>query len=164
MPSPWRPTRRRLTDAACTVLVLAAVAVLAMSALTVWVKSGKAGSPARITVKSGRVFLPYDAGAETAVLFDIANPGGADDRLLKVASPAVRGQITLRRPPQDRAGGASDIRMASAAVPAGRGLAMSPGGVLVALKSGVGWRVGDLVPFTLYFERSGAVRAVAVVR
>ncbi|WP_432589283.1 copper chaperone PCu(A)C [Streptomyces sp. HD1123-B1] len=162
--SPWRPTRGRVLGALYPALVLVAVCTVALSALTVWVVAGKAGSPARISVSSGRVFLPYDPGAETAALFVVTNRGGADDRLLKVTSPATGGKITLRRPPPAGSRATSTPEVTSATVPAGGVLSMSPEGLDVTLTSAAGWRVGDTVPFTLHFERSGAVKAVAVVR
>ncbi|MGN5379512.1 copper chaperone PCu(A)C [Streptomyces lasalocidi] len=91
----WRPTRRRLTDTLLAALAPVAACSLALGGLTTWAGAGKAGSPPRITVSNGRVLLPYGDSTDTAALFDIANVGGADDRLVNVTSTATRGRITL---------------------------------------------------------------------
>ncbi|MFF4560147.1 copper chaperone PCu(A)C [Streptomyces sp. NPDC001435] len=160
---PWRPTRRRLTDTLLAAIAPLAACGLALAGLTIWVGAGKAGSPARITVSAGRVFLPYGDSTETAAFFDLTNLGGVDDRLVRVTSPAARGEITLSRHRTTRSGAAYKADTASATVPAGGKLAMSPHGVDVSLRAGARWQTGDLVSFTLHFERSGTVRAVAVV-
>ncbi|MGW2488470.1 copper chaperone PCu(A)C [Streptomyces sp. NPDC001606] len=159
----WRPTRRRLTDALLAALAPLAACSLALAGLTTWAGAGKAGSPARITVSNGRVLLPYGDSTNTAAFFDIANVGGADDRLVSVTSTAVHGRIALsgHRMLGGRAASTTDVT--SAGVPAGGMLSMSPRGVDVTLRAGAGRRVGDLVPFTLHFERSAPVETVAVV-
>lgn len=158
-----RPTRRRLTDTLLAALVPVAAGGLALGGLTAWAGAGQAGSPARITVSHGRVLLPYGDSTDTAALFDIANVGGADDRLVNVTSTATQGRITLsgHRMVDGRAAYKADVT--SARVPAGGVLSMSPRGVDVTLRAGVGWRAGDLVPFTLHFERSAPVETFAVV-
>lgn len=160
---PWRPTVRRLTDTLLAAIAPLAACSLALAGLTTWVGAGKAGSPARITVSAGRVFLPYGNSTETAAFFDLTNLGGSDDRLGKVTSPAARGQIALSRHRTTRSGAAYKADTPSVIVPAGGKLAMSPHGVDVSLHAGARWQAGDLVSFTLHFERSGTVRAIAVV-
>ncbi|MEU3843796.1 copper chaperone PCu(A)C [Streptomyces sp. NPDC028635] len=159
----WRPTRRRLTDTLLAALAPVAACSLALGGLTTWTGAGKAGSPARITVSNARVLLPHGDRTETAALFDIANVGGADDRLLNVTSTATNGRITLsgHRMLGSRAAYKTDLT--SAGVPAGGMLSMSPRGVDVTLRAAAGWRAGDLVPFTLHFERSAPVDTIAVV-
>ncbi|MGJ5752400.1 hypothetical protein FB563_0494 [Streptomyces puniciscabiei] len=159
----WRPTRRRLTDTLLAALAPVAACSLALGGLTTWAGAGKAGSPARITVSNGRVLLPYGNSTDTAALFDIANVGGADDRLVNVTSTAAHGRITLsgHRMLGGRAAYKTDVT--SAGVPAGGVLSMSPRGVDVTLRAGADWRAGDLVPFTLHFERSAPVETIAVV-
>ncbi|WP_225823934.1 copper chaperone PCu(A)C [Streptomyces naphthomycinicus] len=161
--NPWRPSRRRLTDTLLAALAPVAACGLALGGLTTWAGAGKAGSPPRIAVSSGRVFLPYGDSTETAAFFDVANRGGADDRLIEVTSPATRGGTGLSRHRVTAGGAAYKADVASAAVPAGGRLAMSPHGVDVVLRAGAGWRAGDLVPFTLRFERSAPVETFAVV-
>ncbi len=56
---PWRPTRRRLTDTLLAALAPVAVCGLALGGLSTWTAYGNAGSPARIKVTDGRVFVPY---------------------------------------------------------------------------------------------------------
>ncbi|MEV6055092.1 copper chaperone PCu(A)C [Streptomyces sp. NPDC052107] len=160
---PWRPTGRRLTDTLLAALAPVAACSLALGGLTTWAGAGKAGSPARITVSNGRVLLPYGDSTDTAALFDIANVGGADDRLVNVTSTATHGRITLsgHRTLGVRAAYKADVT--SAAVPAGGVLSMSPRGVDATLRAGAGWQAGDLVPFTLHFERSAPVVTTAVV-
>lgn len=163
--SVWRPSRRRLTDALIAAVAPLAAVVLALGGLTAWTAAGKAGSPARITVTSGRVFLPYGgAGTETAAFFDLANTGGSDDRLTGVTvSRGDGGATELSRHRMTGHGTAYRETVTSVAVRAGGRVPMSPVGVDVTLRSGAAWRAGDLVPFTLHFEHSGTVRVLAVV-
>lgn len=93
----WRPTRRRLTDALLAALAPVAVCGLALGGLSTWTAYGNAGSPARIAVTEGRVYLPYGDAPDTAAFFRITNDGGSADRLLKVTSRAVDGVGTLSR-------------------------------------------------------------------
>ncbi|MEV6479725.1 copper chaperone PCu(A)C [Streptomyces sp. NPDC051576] len=159
----WRPTRRRLTDTLLAALAPVAVCAIALGGLTTWVQAGKAGSPARIAVSNSRVFLPYGDNAETAAFFDLANLGGSDDRLVKVTSSAASGDITLSRHRMLDGGAASKADVTSAAVPAGGELTMSPSSLDVTLTARTRLRAGDLVPFTLHFERGGPVETIAVV-
>lgn len=159
----WRPTRRRLTDTLLAALAPVAVCGVALGALTTWVGTGNAGSPARVAVTNGRVFLPYGENTETAAFFDLTNTGGADDRLVEVTSSATDGGITLSRHRMIDDSTATRTEVATAAVPAGRELAMSPDGLDVVLTAGARWKEGDLVRFTLHFERTGAVETLAVV-
>ena len=162
-PRPWRPTRRRTTETLRAALAPVAACGVALAALTAWAGTGNAGSPARITVASGRVLLPYGTTAETAAFFDVTNTGGADDRLVKVTSSAVSGGITFSRHLMMKGSAAYRTDVDSADVPAGGRLTLSPDGVDLTLRAGAGWRAGDRVPFTLYFEHSAPVRTTAVV-
>jgi hypothetical protein len=162
-PSLWRPTRRRLTDTLLAALAPVAVCSIALGGLTTWVGAGKAGSPARVTVSVGRVFLPYGDTKETAAFFDITNSGGADDRLLGVTSSATSGEIALSRHRMIGSGAASKADVDSVPVPAGTEMSMSPNGLDVILRAKADWQPGDLVPFTLHFERSGVVKTLAAV-
>jgi len=159
----WRPTRGRLADTLLAALAPIAVCSIALGGLTTWVGAGQAGSPARITVTNVRVFLPHGDSTETAAFFDLTNTGGADDRLVEVTSSATDGEITLSRHRMIGDSSATKTEVASAAVPAGREVAMSPSGLDVTLTAETDWRAGDLVPFTLHFERTGAVDVLAVV-
>jgi copper(I)-binding protein len=159
---PWRPTRRRLTDTLLAALAPVAACSVALGGLTTWVGSGKAGSPARIEVTPGRVFLPYGDTRETAAFFEISNSGSADDRLVKVTSSAGSA-IALSRHRATTGGAAYRADVGSASVPAGGGLTMSPHGLDVTLRAEAGWQAGDIVPFTLHFERSGRIETIAVV-
>ncbi|MEV7891139.1 copper chaperone PCu(A)C [Streptomyces sp. NPDC002817] len=159
----WRPTRRRLTDTLLAALAPVAVCGVALGGLTTWVGTGNGGSPARVAVTNGRVFLPYGDSTETAAFFDLTNTGGADDRLVEVTSSATDAEITLSRHRMVDDSAATRTEVASAPVPAGRELAMAPDGLDVVLTAGTRWKTGDLVPFTLHFERTGAVATLAVV-
>ncbi|CAL9638898.1 copper chaperone PCu(A)C [Streptomyces sp. enrichment culture] len=159
----WRPSRRRLTDTLPAVLAPVAACGIALGGLTAWTAAGQAGTPARVAVSDGRVFLPFGDSTETAVFFDLTNHGGADDRLLRVTSPAVGGPISLSLHRMAGSGAAYRDTVDSAAVPAGGGLSMSPEGLDLTLRPEAGWRAGDLVPFTLHFAHSGTVEALAVV-
>ncbi|MEV6949274.1 copper chaperone PCu(A)C [Streptomyces sp. NPDC051172] len=163
-PSLWRPTRRRLTDTLLAAIAPVAAFSLALGGLTAWVAAGKAGSPPRIGITNGRVFLPYGNSSETAAFFDVSNVGGADDRLVRVTSSATSGEPDLSRHRMLGGGAAaSKADVTSVAVPAGRGLSMSPVGLDVTLTPKARLRSGDLVPFTLHFEHSAAVKTLAVV-
>ncbi|MBD9722487.1 MULTISPECIES: copper chaperone PCu(A)C [Streptomyces] len=159
----WRPTRRRVTDSLITALAPVAACGVALGGLTTWVAQGNAGSPARITVTGGRVFLPFSSTRETSAFFRITNSGGADDRLLRVTSASDAGDATLSRHRMAGARAAYGQTVDSAAVPAGGSLAMSPFGTDVTVRAKETWREGDLVPFTLHFARSGRMKAIAVV-
>ncbi|MDF3148230.1 MULTISPECIES: copper chaperone PCu(A)C [unclassified Streptomyces] len=162
-PRAWRPTRRRIADGLLAALAPIAACGVALGGLTTWVGSGNAGSPARIAVTDGRVFLPYGDVRDTAAFFRITNSGGADDRLLKVTSSAVRDDATLSRHRMTNGRMAYAQTVDSARVPAGRGLAMSPYGLDVTLRAEPGWRTGTYVPFTLHFERGGRIEVQAMV-
>lgn len=162
-PRAWRRTRRRVADGLLAALAPIAACSVALGGLTTWVNSGSAGSPARIAVTEGRVFLPFGDVRDTAAFFRITNTGGADDRLLKVTSSAVGGEATLSRHRMTGGSMAYAQTVDSARVPAGGGLAMSPFGLDVTLRAKPGWRAGDLVPFTLHFEHGGRVEVPAVV-
>lgn len=159
----WRPTRRRVTDSLVAALAPVAACGVALGGLTTWVAQGNAGSPARIAVTGGRVFLPFGGPRDTAAFFRITNSGGADDRLLRVTSSATGGDATFSPHRMAGARAAYDQTVDSAAVPAGDSLDMSPFGTAVVVRPKETWREGDLVPFTLHFARSGRISTLAVV-
>ncbi|WP_369031388.1 copper chaperone PCu(A)C [Streptomyces adonidis] len=162
--APWRPTRRRLTDALLAALAPVGVCGLALGGLSTWTAYGNAGTPPRVAVTEGRMFLPTGDTPETAAFFRIVNSGGSADRLLKVTSAGVgKGALTLSRHLMTGARTASAETVTSAEIPAGDRLAMSPDGLDVIVPVKAGWQPGDLVSFTLHFEHSGAVRTLAVV-
>nr|WP_243275174.1 copper chaperone PCu(A)C [Streptomyces albus] len=140
-----------------------AACALALGGLAVWAGTGQAGSPARIGVARGQVLLPYGNAERTAAFFTVVNRGGTKDELLEVTSPVTRGPIALSRHRTTASGAPYKGVAESATVPAEGVLSMDPHGVDVTLPPGRGWRAGDVVPFTLHFARSGAVRATAVV-
>ncbi|MEU6589774.1 copper chaperone PCu(A)C [Streptomyces sp. NPDC046881] len=159
---PWRPSVRRLADTLLAALAPVAACSLALGGLTTWTGAGKAGSPPRIAVSSGRVLLPYGDSTETAAFFTVSNLGGSDDRLVEVTSTGTRGGTSLSRHRTTGGGAAYKADVDAVTVPAGGELVMSPHGVDVTLR-GAGWRAGDLVTFTLHFEHSAPVRTLAVV-
>jgi copper(I)-binding protein len=145
------------------VLVPLAASSIALGGLTTWVGTGNAGSPARMDVVPGRVHLPFGDDRDTAAYFEIANTGGAADRLTGATSPSARGEITLTRHRGTDAGAAYREEISSAAVPAGSAMTMSAHGVSLTLRPKTRWRAGDIVPMTLHFEHGGRIRTVAVV-
>ncbi|MFF1293910.1 MULTISPECIES: copper chaperone PCu(A)C [unclassified Streptomyces] len=161
---PWRPTRRRLTDTLTAALVPIAACGVALGALTTWVNAGNAGSPPRVSVTDGRVWTSLGNTPDTSAYFRITNSGGADDRLLKVTSSAVAGTPALYGHRMLTENTATDQEIDSIAAPAGQTVTMSPGVYNVTLRADKGWRVGDLVPFTLHFEREGRIDVLAVVQ
>ncbi|MBV1939076.1 copper chaperone PCu(A)C [Streptomyces sp. BV286] len=159
----WRPTRRRLTDTLLAALAPVAVCALALGGLSTWTALGHAGSPARVTVTDGRVFLPTGDTPETAAFFRITNDGGSADRLLKVTSAQADGAARLSSHRMTGARSAAARTVASVPVPAGASIAMSPSGLDVIVPANADWQAGDLVTFTLHFERGGPVKYPAVV-
>lgn len=157
-----RPSRRRLHDGLLAALVPVMACLAALVGLTAWTTAGAAGSPARMEVGVGRVFLPYADKERTAAFFRITNTGGSDDQLVSVTSPALD-EVMLSR--HERVGEAADaMGMASSVdVPAGSTLTMTPRSVDVMAKVKTRWKEGDAVPFVLHFRHSGPVDAVAFV-
>ncbi|MFJ9817792.1 copper chaperone PCu(A)C [Streptomyces sp. NPDC101151] len=156
--------RRRLTDTLLAALVPVAVSSLALAGLTTWVGTGNAGSPPRMSVTEGRVYLPAAGSDETAAFFRITNEGGSADRLVGITSPDAPGGVVLAR--HHMRGGATAYRapIESIEIRAGESIAMSPYGVDLTVVVPVGeLRAGDLVSFTLTFSRSGRVKLPAVV-
>ncbi|GAA3876186.1 copper chaperone PCu(A)C [Streptomyces lacrimifluminis] len=159
----WRPTRRRLTDTLLAGLAPVAACGVALGGLTTWVGSGNAGSPARIEVTAGRVFLPYGDTRDTAAFFRISNSGDGEDRLVGITSSVLGGDITLSRHRTRDGTVAYRETVGSAVVPANDSLTMSPHGLDVTVRAEEGWRAGDLVPFTLHFQRGGRIEVLAIV-
>ncbi|MFH8442130.1 copper chaperone PCu(A)C [Streptomyces sp. NPDC018026] len=159
----WRRlSRRRLTDTALAALAPVVACGVALGGLTVWTGAGGAGRPTvRIDVSYGRVFLPFGETTETSAYFDVTNTGDTDDRLVAVTYSG--GEAGLSRHFMTPSGAASKESLEAVGVSAGDSLSMSPHGVDVTLTARPGWRPGDLVRFTLRFERRGSVDALAVV-
>ncbi|MFE0100454.1 copper chaperone PCu(A)C [Streptomyces sp. NPDC059009] len=153
---------RRTADALRAALAPVAASAVALCGLVLWTGSGAAGSPPRIEVDAGRVFLPYGDTTDTAAFFRITNSGGADDQLVSVTAPGVDDVMLGRYAPLG--GGAASMRMVgSATVPARATLAMAPDGLDIMLTARADWRVGDRVRFELTFRHGGRVAAEAVV-
>ncbi|MFJ7071215.1 copper chaperone PCu(A)C [Streptomyces sp. NPDC098781] len=158
-----RPTRSRLTDTLTAALAPVAACGVALGALTTWVNTGNAGSPPRIEVADGRVWLPYGDTRATSAYFRVINSGGADDRLLGVTSTAVAGTPALSRHRMLDGNAATGQEVSSIPAPAGDTLSMSPDGFNVTVLAKPGWEIGDEVPFTLHFEHQGRITVSAVV-
>ncbi|MFE5804934.1 copper chaperone PCu(A)C [Streptomyces sp. NPDC056491] len=158
------PSRRGVRDGLRAALVPVVACAVTLTGLTIWTSSGAAGSPPRMAVGNGRVFLPYGNSQETAAFFDIVNVGGSADQLTSVTSPAVERSMLSRHASSGL--GADTMRMAgSVQVPAGAALTMSPFGVSVMArkKTSTSWRAGDFVPFVLHFRHGPPVEVLAVV-
>ncbi|WP_338059179.1 copper chaperone PCu(A)C [Streptomyces malaysiense] len=156
--------RRRVRDAALSVLAPVVACCAALAGLTAWAGAGRAGSPTRVRVTEGRVLLPSVGVPETAAFFRIANEGGSADTLVRITARDVPGDVTLSQHRMERGDMAYRSEIDSVSVAAGERLAMSPVGVdLTVPVPSKAWRSGDLVPFTLEFRRSGPVRVLAVV-
>lgn len=157
----WRPGPRRLREATVSVLAPATACLTALVGLTAWTAAGGAGTPPRMEVGVGRVYLPFADEERTAAFFSIANVGGAGDQLLSATSPAVESALLSRH---ESVRGADVPRsVASAEIPAGRRLDMTPRTLDVMVTVKGRWQVGDVVHFVLHFRTSGAVPAVAFV-
>ncbi|MFJ8006227.1 copper chaperone PCu(A)C [Streptomyces fagopyri] len=156
--------RRRLTDTALAALVPVAACSVALAGLSAWAVTGNAGTPARMRVTEGRVLLPSDGVAETAAFFRLTNDGGSTDRLLRVTSSIAPGGITLTGHRMNGANSAYRSTVDSVAVAGRDSVVMSPTGVdLTLVTGGRKLRSGDLVSFTLEFQRSRPVKVLAVV-
>lgn len=159
-----RLDRRRLRDGALAALVPVAACSVTLAGLTTWVGAGRAGGPARIDVVHGLVLLPSAGVPDTAAFFDIVNEGGSADTLIRVTARGVSGEVALSQHRMREGNAASRSEIDSVSVGAGESLAMSPHGVdLTVPVPAVPWEVGDAVPFTLEFRRSGPVEVQAVV-
>lgn len=153
-----------MKDGAVAALVPVAACSVALAGLTAWTGTGRAGSPARVSVTDGRVLLPSAGVPQTAAFFRIANQGGSADSLMRVTSPDAAGRITLAQHRMNRGNGAYSTGIDSVVIPAGGSLAMAPQGVDLTVPVAAGkWSSGDLVPFTLEFRRSGRGKVLAVV-
>ncbi|MEU3957934.1 copper chaperone PCu(A)C [Streptomyces achromogenes] len=159
----WTPTRRRLADTALAALAPVCACALALGGLAVWTTTGNAGTPARIGVSDARLFLPSEGVPETAAFFTLTNSGGAQDRLVEVTSPAVTGDISLSSHRMTAGGAAYRRPTDSLTVPASATLTMSPLTSDVTVPAATRWQIGDRIPFTLRFEHSGRVKALAQV-
>ncbi|MEV5981164.1 copper chaperone PCu(A)C [Streptomyces sp. NPDC052114] len=159
---PWRPTRRGLRAAALAALAPVTACAVALGALAAWAGSGAAGSPPRVEVAPGTLYLPYGDRTETAAFFRVANSGGADDRLTSVTSPALD-DVVLGRHAAAGEGSATMRMVGSAAVPAREGLTMSPHGLDVMARVRTPLKEGDRIPFVLTFRHGGRIATEAVV-
>ncbi|MFB7183336.1 copper chaperone PCu(A)C [Streptomyces sp. NPDC056257] len=160
-PAAESPGGRRLREGLIAVLAPVTACLTALVGLTAWTTAGAAGTPARIEVGIGRVFLPYADRERTAAFFRITNTGGSGDRLVSVTSPVVESVMLSRH---EKGTGADSMRMVpSAEIPAGSTLEMTPSTLDVMMTVKGRWRVGDAVPFVLHFRNSGPVQAVAFV-
>ncbi|MGW1106454.1 copper chaperone PCu(A)C [Streptomyces sp. NPDC002540] len=158
----WTPSRRRLREGLVAALAPLTACCVALGGLTAWTATGAAGSPPRIEVGDGRVFVPYNSEGNTAAFFRIVNNSGVDDRLVAVTSVAVDSAMLSRHARHD--GGAGSMRMiGSAGVPAGRTLTMSANTVDVMLKLKGHRQVGETLPFVLHFRHSDPIETVAVM-
>ncbi|MDX3536557.1 copper chaperone PCu(A)C [Streptomyces sp. MB09-01] len=155
------PGSRRLRDQLISVLAPVTACLTALVGLTAWTTAGAAGTPARIEVGIGRVFLPYADKERTAAFFRISNTGGSGDQLVSVTSPVVEAVMLNRH--ESPAGADSMRTVPSAEIPAGSTLQMTPSTLDVVMTVKGRWQVGDAVPFVLHFRNSGPVEAVAFV-
>ncbi len=156
-----RSDNARLRERLIAVLAPLTACLTALVGLTAWTTAGGAGTPARIEVGIGQVFLPYADKQRTAAFFRITNTGGSGDELLSVTSPDAEGTMLSRH---ESAQGADSMRMVtSAEIPAGAVLRMTPSTLDVMMTVKGQWQVGDAVPFVLHFRESGAVATVAFV-
>ncbi|WP_432142642.1 copper chaperone PCu(A)C [Streptomyces sp. bgisy084] len=149
-------------------LPLSAVAVplltclVTLNVLALWTATGNAGTPAKLSVPEGRVFIAGGPEA-TAAFFTIRNSGGADDVLTGVTGPA--GHRTMLSRTVDIGRNARSMAMVgTATVPAGAALNMTPTGLDVMVSPPPRLAPGDRLTFTLHFRDSPpqTVRARAV--
>ncbi|MFF1337810.1 copper chaperone PCu(A)C [Streptomyces sp. NPDC058290] len=158
----WRPTRLRLREAYLAAAVPVIACLVGLCGLTAWAGTGAAGTPPRVAVDDGRVFLPYAGKENTAAFFRISNLGGAEDQLTSVTSPAVE-QAMLSRHQSTGTGGDSMNMTGPVDIPAGGTVDMSPFGVDVMVKVKDRWEAGQVVPFVLHFRHHEPVETIAIV-
>ncbi|NEA38758.1 copper chaperone PCu(A)C [Streptomyces sp. SID11385] len=135
---------------------------LALAGLGAWTASGRAGSPARVTVTKAYVYQPLGTTPETAAFFTLGNDGGSADLLTGLTSPDTTTSPLLSRHRMTTSGAAYRQPVDSVRVPAGDGLTMAPHGIDVTVRPKSAWRPGDEVSFTLRFAH-GAPRTVHAV-
>ncbi|MYW06102.1 copper chaperone PCu(A)C [Streptomyces sp. SID3343] len=148
----------RVTKAALTPFLAAA---LTLGLLTIWATTGRAGTPAKLSVTDGRVHLPTNPDA-TSAYFTIRNTGGSNDELVSVSTP-VTTDVMLSF--HTYTGYAGRMWMTEALpIPAHGLLGMTASGsnIMLGLPK-TELRAGDHVTFTLRFRHSAPVTATAVV-
>jgi copper(I)-binding protein len=156
-PSPNPSTRVRVSKAALTPFLAAA---LTLGLLTIWATTGRAGTPAKLSVTDGRVHLPTNPDA-TSAYFTIRNTGGGNDELVSVSTP-VSTDVMLSF--HTYSGYAGRMWMTEALpIPAHGLLGMTASGSNIMLGSPTKLRAGDRVAFTLRFRHSDPVTTTAVV-
>jgi len=133
--------------------------VLAAGTILVACGSSSGGGAARLSVADSYIPLPATPGGMGAGYLTVRNDGGADDRLVKVSSPAA-GSVTMHQ--------SSDSTMKevdSLAVPAHGTLALARGGNHLMI---MGWQqqpaVGDELELDLTFAKSGTIAVKVPVK
>ena len=121
-----------------------------------WIREAKISSISAGDLNQSCVCDIKTGSLTTNVYLTIHNNGGGDDRLLKVES-AIATRIEMRR-----SGLTDDLvtlePVDSIEIPAGAQIAFAPGEyVLVVMGIREDLKPGDSVPFTLFFEKSGAL-------
>ncbi|MGO4417451.1 copper chaperone PCu(A)C [Streptomyces sp. MCAF7] len=152
--TPWWPLR------AAAVPLLACL--LTLGTLVAWTTTGRAGTPAALSVRDARVYVPQNPEA-TAAFFTIDNSGGSDDQLTGVTAPAGARAMLSRRVVTSK--GMHGMQMVPAVtVSAGGTLRMTAETVDVMIKPPPRIAPGDRLTFTLHFRDSPPVttRALAV--
>ncbi|THA50188.1 copper chaperone PCu(A)C [Streptomyces sp. A1136] len=156
-----RPARVRLRETYLAAAVPVISCLVCLCGLTAWVGTGAAGTPPRIAVEDGRVFLPYADEGNTAAFFRISNLGGSEDQLISVTSPAVEQSVLSRH--RSTGTGADSMKMTGPVdIPAGGTVDMSPFGVDVMVKVKERWQAGQVIPFVLHFRHHGPVETIAI--
>ncbi len=144
--------------------VLSAAVLLVL--LTVWVRTGGAGTLRRVHVEITLAAIPLSFGPgagsglpEATTYLEIRNVGPAD-YLIGARSPAARGTLLARvgRTPLARGGHLAEIALA-----AGATLDLNPFGRDLVLIRPRALHTGEIVPITLEFRHAGPVRVDLIV-
>ncbi|MGW2331451.1 copper chaperone PCu(A)C [Streptomyces sp. NPDC001700] len=158
-PGPGGRLRAALARGARAALIPAGACAVALALLTAYTATGAAGEPVpKIRVNVGWILQP--AGQPAAAFFEIRNTGNIDDTLVFADSPAL-GVSMLRKPDRKQPGTAQRARRV--AVPAKSTVRMAEGGIHIAVLDPPALRPLARVPFNLWFEGRGRVKAVAVL-
>ncbi|MET8556548.1 copper chaperone PCu(A)C [Streptomyces sp. NPDC004959] len=159
MPGTFTRLRAPLTAVGVPVLACG----LALAGLGTWAASGRAGSPAHVTVTKAYVYQPLGTTPETAAFFTLGNDGGSADLLTGLTSPDTVTSPALSRHRMTTSGAAYRQPVNSVPVPAENGLTMGPHGVDVTVQPKSTWHPGDQVSFTLRFAHGAPLTVRAVV-
>ncbi|MGW9209387.1 copper chaperone PCu(A)C [Embleya sp. NPDC055664] len=157
---PKPPIAPRALAASKSVAGPVLAAALALTLLTVWTATGRAGTAPRLSISDGRVHLATNADA-TSAYFTIRNTGDANDELVSVSTPIT---TDVGFSFHTYTGYAGRMWMTKALpIPANGLLGMTASGANIMLGTPPKLTPGQTIPFTLHFRHSPPIHTTAVV-